>query len=100
MKAKLLSFLFISFSESGLFNGIWPIQIKRSCFCPVLLKDHKWRVSLCLLGSGRGDRVDPVGRNRFTTDSGFPQDILQISGEDLTVGLCQRAVMSDGPRTG
>jgi hypothetical protein len=29
MKAKLLSFAFISFSESSLFNGLWPIQIKK-----------------------------------------------------------------------
>jgi hypothetical protein len=30
MKAKLLSFIFIYFSESGLFNGLRPIQIKKS----------------------------------------------------------------------
>jgi hypothetical protein len=30
MKAKQLSFVFISFSESGLFNGLQPIQIKKS----------------------------------------------------------------------
>jgi hypothetical protein len=30
MKAKLLSFPFISFSESGLFKGLRPIQIKKS----------------------------------------------------------------------
>jgi hypothetical protein len=29
MKAKLLSFLFIYFSESGLFNELRPIQIKK-----------------------------------------------------------------------
>jgi hypothetical protein len=28
MKAKALSFVFISFSESGLFNALQPIQIK------------------------------------------------------------------------
>jgi hypothetical protein len=30
MKAKTLSFPFISFSESGLFNGLQAIQIKKS----------------------------------------------------------------------
>jgi hypothetical protein len=30
MKAKLLSFTFIYFSESGLFKGLQPIQIKKS----------------------------------------------------------------------
>jgi hypothetical protein len=30
MKAKVLSFVFMSFSESGLFNGLQPIQIKNS----------------------------------------------------------------------
>ena len=30
MKAKLLSFPFIFFSESGLFKGLRPIQIKKS----------------------------------------------------------------------
>jgi hypothetical protein len=30
MKAKSLSFAFIYFLESGLFNGLWPIQIKKS----------------------------------------------------------------------
>jgi hypothetical protein len=29
MKGNLLSFPFISFSESGLFNGLRPIQIKK-----------------------------------------------------------------------
>jgi hypothetical protein len=29
MKGKVLSFPFISFSESGLFNGLRPIQIKK-----------------------------------------------------------------------
>jgi hypothetical protein len=29
MKAKVLSFPFIYFSESGLFNGLQPIQIKK-----------------------------------------------------------------------
>jgi len=29
MKAKSLSFAFISFCESGLFNGLRPIQIKK-----------------------------------------------------------------------
>jgi hypothetical protein len=29
MKANFLSFVFIYFSESGLFNGLWPIQIKK-----------------------------------------------------------------------
>jgi len=29
MKAKVLSFVFISFSESGLFNGLHPIQIQK-----------------------------------------------------------------------
>jgi hypothetical protein len=29
MKAKKLAFPFISFSESGLFNGLQPIQIKK-----------------------------------------------------------------------
>jgi hypothetical protein len=28
MKAKVLSSVFITFSESGLFNGLQPIQIK------------------------------------------------------------------------
>jgi hypothetical protein len=32
MKAKLLSFVFMSFSESGLFNGLRPIQIKNFPF--------------------------------------------------------------------
>jgi hypothetical protein len=31
MKAKSLSFVFISFSESGLFNGLSAIQIKKLC---------------------------------------------------------------------
>jgi hypothetical protein len=30
MKGKLLAFPFISFAESGLFNGLWRIQIKKS----------------------------------------------------------------------
>jgi hypothetical protein len=30
MKAKLLTFPFISFSESGLFKGLRAIQIKKS----------------------------------------------------------------------
>jgi hypothetical protein len=30
MKEKLLSFVFINFSASGLFNGLRPIQIKSS----------------------------------------------------------------------
>jgi hypothetical protein len=30
MKAKMLSFPFICFSESGLFNELRPIQIKKS----------------------------------------------------------------------
>jgi hypothetical protein len=30
MKPKLLSFAFIYFSESGLFNGLRPIQIKKT----------------------------------------------------------------------
>jgi hypothetical protein len=30
LKAKSLLFPFISFSESGLFNGLQPIQIKKS----------------------------------------------------------------------
>jgi hypothetical protein len=34
MKAKLLSFVFISFSESGLFNELRPIQIKKSLSSP------------------------------------------------------------------
>ena len=29
MKAKVLSFVFITFSESGLFNGLQPIQIQK-----------------------------------------------------------------------
>jgi hypothetical protein len=29
MKAKVLSFVFITFSESGLFNGLRPIQIQK-----------------------------------------------------------------------
>jgi hypothetical protein len=46
MKANFLSFPFICFSESGLFNGLQPIQIKktfpylklnRTYFCGLLL---------------------------------------------------------------
>jgi hypothetical protein len=29
MKANLLSFVFICFCESGLFNGLWSIQAKK-----------------------------------------------------------------------
>jgi hypothetical protein len=31
MKANLLSFLLNNFSESGLFNALRPIQIKKLC---------------------------------------------------------------------
>jgi hypothetical protein len=34
MKAKKLSFVFINFSEMGLFKGLWPIQIEKFPLAP------------------------------------------------------------------
>src|ERR1700677_3505354 len=54
MKAKLLSFPFICFSESGLFNGLRPIQIKKILSLVTLwLKYHKSRFLCPPLTAGR-----------------------------------------------
>jgi hypothetical protein len=50
MKAKLLSFAFFYFSESGLFNGLRTIQIKKSL--PVRSQGHRGRQYQALQHAG------------------------------------------------
>jgi hypothetical protein len=80
MKAKLLSFAFFYFCESGLFNGLRPIQIKKSFPVSHCASNVTTR-SLSPVSSRRGERhgVNPaMGRH-----------IIQISvfGKRLLAGL-------------
>jgi hypothetical protein len=74
MKAKWLSFTFICFSKSGLFNGLRPIQIKK--FLPPVsgcIQGVQTRSFLFAIPSTRAVNrvVDPANRMSYSTLSGF-----------------------------
>ena len=77
MKTKLLSFPFICFSESGLFNGLQPIQIKKSF--PLLHCGSNITNRVSLSRACRRTTCDPcpISRNTFSSYSVFPQSNVQ-----------------------
>jgi hypothetical protein len=71
MKAKLLSFAFIYFSESGLFNELRPIQIKN---LRRFLASTRNAPNACLVPSSdvaQGLGRHPGNRERYSTDQAF-----------------------------
>jgi hypothetical protein len=72
MKEKSLSFPFISFSESGLFNDLRPIQIKNYS-CP----SAQFRSSKTIhLASSPGRGMDPMKKIHLAHISGIGNDLL------------------------
>jgi hypothetical protein len=64
----------VYFLESGLFNGLRPIQIAK-----IRSKSHStvpWRVSHAAPTQAR---MGPPTRNRYSTDSGFMKQIIKFS---------------------
>jgi hypothetical protein len=72
MKEKKLSFPFISFSESGLFSGLRPIQIKKSFSLSHWPKSHKPHAHAC---AGAPPGFDPAIGHIYSTDSDYRKDI-------------------------
>jgi hypothetical protein len=70
MKTKSLSFVFMGFSETGLFNGLRPIKIKNLFPCPTVPE-----MSQPILSPSPSYRL-----RRMRNDLAMGKSITQISG--------------------
>ena len=71
MKAKLLSFAFIYFSESELFVGLQPIQINKTHLVSGALAGRLKRASAIPFSAVMRERVGFADCVRYSIDSDF-----------------------------
>jgi hypothetical protein len=96
MKGNFLSFVFIYFLESGLFKGLWPIQIKNTFLLNSRLGLYANRLpwllphsasTTSLRGSKFFDKLNPSTWLRF-----FP---INVSGSYSKVSVVERGIGKD-----
>jgi hypothetical protein len=78
MKGKFLSFAFIIFSESGLFNKLQRIKIKKSFAASAGLKDWSEGFLLCPIVSREAPLSVLLIGNKYSRHSYFQQQIVAL----------------------
>jgi hypothetical protein len=83
MKAESLLFVFIYFSESGLFNGLQPIQIKKSFPASGAVRNVSNACLVLTLRPGSDSRPLGSNENKYSTDFESGKGIAEESRDAL-----------------